>query len=305
MRPSDHEPQAPLRRRRRRFFLASSLWAVGLAAGSAGIALAGSAATAPETCATPPAQGDHGRVKAVDERLELTLEDGRRLKIAGVDPPRPTPGDPELDFRTGEKLAAWLVGKDVVFRLTAPRADRWGRLVAEIFAPSDPAGAPALSVAAAALDAGLARFEPGAAARRCRAFLLASEAAARAGALGLWADPYYAIIAAGDRESFPEKAGTSVIVEGRVEAVGADAFRTSLFFGRRRGWDFSVTILQRNIKNFSAAGWDLANFKGQTVRVRGLLDMRFGPQIEISTPDEIETIAEGQTAAAPAMAPRR
>jgi hypothetical protein len=29
------------------------------------------------------------------------------------------------------------------------------------------------------------------------------------------------------------------------------------------------------------------------IRVRGLLDTRFGPQIEISTPDELEIVSDG------------
>jgi hypothetical protein len=78
-----------------------------------------------------------------------------------------------------------------------------------------------------------------------------------------------------------------------------------VFFGERRGWDFSVTVLQRNIKTFSAAGLDAANFKGQKIRVRGLLDMRFGPQIEVSNPDQIEIVAQRNDAAAANPAPRR
>jgi hypothetical protein len=31
--------------------------------------------------------------------------------------------------------------------------------------------------------------------------------------------------------------------------------------------------------------------KGEVLRVRGLLDLRFGPQIEVSNPDEIELVA--------------
>lgn len=279
----------------------------------AGLALAfATAARGDDACSRPPAieppghdSGAHGRVKAVNERLELTLDDGRQLKIAGLDPPRPTPENPDLDVKSGERLAAWLVGKDIVFRLTGSGPDRWGRFSVEAFAPAQVSAPSALPIAEAALDAGLARFEPGAAARPCRTFLLAAEAAARAGALGLWADPYYAIIAAGDHNSFAEKAATSVIVEGRVTGVGKNGFRTTLFFGNRRGFDFSVTILQRNIKIFNAAGMDVEKFKGLTIRVRGLLDMRFGPQIEVSNPDEIETITQGQDAAAPNMATRR
>ncbi len=274
----------------------------------------GGAARAQQSCASAPALGDPadpsigtGRVKFVNERLELTLDDGRLLKVSGLDPPRPTPKDPDLDVDSSVKLADWLVGRNVAFRLLETRPDRWGRLVAQVFAPAPDAtaAAPERPVAQAAIEAGLGRFAPEAAARACRAELLAAEAGARAAALGLWADPYYAVIAAGDHDAFAEKAATSVIVEGRVTGVEQGPYRTTLLFGPRRGWDFSVTILQRNKKIFTAAGLNFDSFKGQMIRVRGLLDMRFGPQVEIADPDEIEAITQGKDEAGPVSAPRR
>jgi endonuclease YncB( thermonuclease family) len=255
----------------------------------------------------PGEGGTSARVVSVDERLELTLENGIRLKIAGVDPPRPTPGDPDLDFRARDRLAQWLVGQEILFRPLAPGPDRWGRVVAFVFAAmpeSTPASTngpgPAQSpVGEALIDAGLARYEPSAAARPCRSALLAAEAGARASGLGLWADPYYAIIAAADRLSFAEKAGSSVIVEGRITGIASRRPRITLYFGPRRGGNFSVTILPRNSKTFEAAYASLAGLTGQTVRVRGLLDTRFGPQIEVSDPDEVEAAGQGQDAAAP------
>ncbi len=250
-----------------------------------------------------PDEGSHrGRVAAVNERLELTLEGGIRLKIAGVDPPRPTPGDPDLDVRTRDRLAQWLLGKDIFFRPVDANLDRWGRLPAFVFAPgAEPANTPekpSLPVAAALIDAGLARYEPSAAARPCRIALLAAEDGARAAGLGLWADPYYAVIAAADRLSFAEKAGTVVIVEGRVTGIADRRPRIMLYFGPHQGWDFSVTIYSHNSKAFDAAYAALAGLTGRMVRVRGLLDTRFGPQIEISNPDEIEIIGQDQDAQA-------
>ena len=251
----------------------------------------------------PGEGGTTGRVVAVDERLGLTLENGIRLKIAGVDPPRPTPGAPDLDFRGRERLAQWLIGQEILFRPLEPGPDRWGRIVAFVFAVAPEAtngpGPAHLPVGEALIDAGLARFEPSAAARPCQSALLASEAGARASGLGLWADPYYAIIAAADRLSFAEKAGSSVIVEGRISGIASRRPRITLYFGPRPRWDFSVTILPRNSKTFEAAYSSLAGLTGQTVRVRGLLDTRFGPQIEISDPDEVEAAGRGQDAAAP------
>ena len=117
-----------------------------------------------------------------------------------------------------------------------------------------------------------------------------------------------AIIAAADRLSFglsfaglsfAEKAGSSVIIEGLITGIASRRPRITLYFGPRQGGDFSVTILPRNSKTFEAAYSSLAGLTGQTVRVRGLLDTRFGPQIEISDPDEVEAAGRGQDAAAP------
>jgi hypothetical protein len=65
-------------------------------------------------------------------------------------------------------------------------------------------------------------------ARPCRTVFLATEAKARAAKLGLWRDPFYAIIAATDREAFAERAATNVIVEGRLVAVDKGPLRTAI-----------------------------------------------------------------------------
>lgn len=67
-----------------------------------------------------------------------------------------------------------------------------------------------------------------------------------------------------------------------------------LYFGPRQGWDFSVAIVPHSSKGYAAAHAAVASLTGRLVRVRGLLDTRFGPQIEISSPDEIEVIGESQ-----------
>jgi endonuclease YncB( thermonuclease family) len=254
--------------------------------------------------ACPNDGGTSATVISVNERLELTLDDGAKIKIAGIDPPHPTPDDPDLDARMRDELAQWLVGQDITFRQAEPGRDRWGRIAAFVFAPA-PQGIPApqgtkaraeprLAVNEALIDAGFARYEPTAAAHPCRDALLAAEAGARAQRLGLWADPYYAVIAAGEHRSFAEKTGSSVIVEGRMTGMGGRRPRITLYFGPRKGLDFSVTILARNSKAFEAAYSSLAGLVGKTVRVRGLLDTRFGPQLEISDTDAVEVTGQDQ-----------
>lgn len=62
-------------------------------------------------------------------------------------------------------------------------------------------------------------------------------------------------------------------------------------FGRPWSDDFTVTILKRHERTFTAAGMELKKLAGQHVRVRGFIEERGGPWIEAVTPEQIE-IAE-------------
>ncbi|HXQ82989.1 MAG TPA: hypothetical protein VN769_02870 [Xanthobacteraceae bacterium] len=71
-------------------------------------------------------------------------------------------------------------------------------------------------------------------------------------------------------------------------------------FGRRWSEGFTVTILKRNARNFTAAGLDLKGLAGRRVRVRGWIEERGGtagspggstggsPWIEAVHPEQIE-----------------
>jgi endonuclease YncB( thermonuclease family) len=254
-----------------------------------------------------------GQVAAVDERLDLTLADGTRLKIAGIDPVRPTPDAPERDLQARENLADWLLGRDVEIRRLEAGRDRWGRTVAMVFAPAvegmdvtqalQMQMAPLLPVGEAILDAGLARYEADIPNDPCRSAMLGAEARARASGLGLWADPYYSVLVPGSRQPLAEKAGSTVILEGNVTVVRIRKPRITLYFGQRKGSDFSVAIGPLKSKEFEAAKPRLADLAGQTVRARGLLDLRLGPQVEASTLDAVEVLGP-QTAAATPGAPK-
>ncbi len=178
------------------------------------------------------------------------------------------------------------------------RADRWGRFASIVFAVPVSGGAGQVSVAEGLVAQGLARVVPDQHKNPCEAAFLKAEKAARAAVLGLWKDPYYAVVAAAEGTAFAERAGSFVIAEGRVTEVRDGTSRTSLFFGPRRRDRLAVTILQRNVKIFEAAGLHFHHLIGQTLRVRGLLETRFGPEIEVSQPSEIELVAEESDATA-------
>jgi endonuclease YncB( thermonuclease family) len=252
---------------------------------------------AEEAC--PRAGTETARVTGVEPRLVLRLADGRALRLVGLDPVGPTPSSPDRDETARKAFEVQLKSTEVSVRFLADRPDRWGRLPAFVFrAGRDTAG----GLTGEAIAAGEGRYlvEPGT--HVCRDALLAAEATARAGKLGLWGDPYYGIVAVDDRAAFLERSATLIVAEGKLVAVQPGTYRTTLRFappmaglaeaGRRRygGRMLVATIVPHAMKTFQARKVDLRAMIGHRVRLRGLLDTRFGPQIELTDPDEIEML---------------
>ncbi len=142
-----------------------------------------------EACALKGAS--HAGVAAIDERLELTLADGRVLRIAGVEAAGPTPNDPDLGMRARDWLAAWLESRDISYQALDARPDRWGRIAALVFASPVSGDANLSSAAESLVQQGFARVAPDQYKNPCEKRLLKAEKAARAAVLGLWSDPYY------------------------------------------------------------------------------------------------------------------
>ena len=247
-------------------------------------------------CGIPPANafcgdpsGHAAPVARIDERLELTLADGRRLRLVGIEPPRATPGAPDRPARVRDALAGWLQAQDsqADVELLAAVPDRWNRLPARVFAPS---GGVWHSIAEALVEAGLVRVGAETAAQPCLKPLLALEARARATRLGLWSDPALAILPADDRAALAAASGQTVIVEGRVSSVGVTPARGYLNFGPVRTVDFAVTIARQNMRNFEKSGMFPQSLSGKVLRVRGRLETQSGPLIEITGPEAVEII---------------
>lgn len=263
----------------------------------AGLALALPAAPAiaarmagPAVAAACPAAGiAKAKVARIDDRLDLTLQDGRSLHLVGLDPVEPTPDAPDFPDRAKNALAAKVAG-EISFLPLSAKPDRWGRIPAFIFA-AQPVDAPG-GLAGFLLAQGFARYIPVPEAHPCVAVFRTAEEKARKDRRGLWRDPYYAILTATNRAAFADKAATNVIVEGRLIAVTANHYRTSLAFMPKRGEGLTVTVLRRNVARIERAGLHFRALIGHTLRVRGLLDLRFGPEIEISSADAIEVVTD-------------
>ncbi len=270
-----------------------------LLAAPPGLVPADAAAQSPVPSACPAAGIEEAAVASVDQRLEIHLKDGRVLRLAGFEPVRPTPDNPDFDTIARDVLTSVLaraIPGAIGFIPLSPVPDRWGRIPVFAFLSGQEKGAEQPSLAALLLTLGYGRFMPEPEARPCQADFLAAEADARARHSGLWRDSYYAVIAATDTRAFAEKAATNIIVEGRARDIDIRPRRSYLLFGPRGSGGFAVTILQRDVKIFEQAGFEVHALIGKRIRVRGLLDLRFGPQIAVSDLASIEVVSPSEGA---------
>lgn len=267
--------------------------------------LAGSAAAAPaRTPARPlPAAPDaacrfesagSGRVVAVPDGRSLTLDDGREIRLAGIEtPPEPEAQDADTSGSAAAAakaaLAALALGKTVELHQRTPATDRYGRVLAFVSLPE--AGEP--SLAHALLARGYARVAASLDDVACTAELLSRERVARGQRLGLWDEPDYAIMNAESGADLLGQQGRFAVVEGRVASVRESGGTIYMNFGRRWSQALTVTILKRHERSFAAAGLQPDRLWNLKLRVRGYIEERSGPRIEATRPEQIE-IAEGR-----------
>jgi hypothetical protein len=125
----------------------------------------------------------------------------------------------------------------------------------------------------------------------CAAALAAAEDAARTGKRGIWNSPS-AIKNAETPGDIMSGIGRFMLVEGRVLSVRQAGTMTYLNFGRNWTRGFAVTIPKRMIANFEAAGILLKSLENQKIRVRGWIEGRTGPRIEVVRMGQIERLGE-------------
>ena len=84
--------------------------------------------------------------------------------------------------------------------------------------------------------------------------------------------------------------GGFALVEGQVLSARESGGTIYVNFGRRWSEDFTVTIAKRNERRLIAAGVDPKGLARRTVRIRGFVEERGGPWIEVTHPEQIELV---------------
>jgi endonuclease YncB( thermonuclease family) len=223
-----------------------------------------------------------GIVRAVIDGRTFVLEDGREVRLAAIEVPRLPPAEGHAARATLEHL---VLGQQVFVQRLGATPDRYGRLIGHVFTASN--GAPD-SVQRFMIGDGHARVASRVAERACAVDFLLRERAARAAKLGLWAYSDYEIQHADKAADILAHRGQFALVEGKVLSVRESGATIYLNFGRRWSEDFTVTILKRNERTFSAGGIEPKKLEDRRVMVRGWIEERGGPWIDATHPEQIE-----------------
>lgn len=218
-------------------------------------------------------QGE-GRVAAIVDPRSVRLDDGREIRLTGIEP----------TAATKQALTSQLVGRDVTLRNTEGTPDRYGRQAALIFVGESDASEQAMLLAQ-----GNAIVSTEIVDKDCAAALMAAEAEARRQKKGNWADPA-AIKNAESPDDILAGIGRFMVVEGKVLSVRQAGATTYLNFGRNWTHGFAVTISKRTLPAFENAGIALKSLENRRIRVRGWVEGTTGPRIDVLRVGQVELL---------------
>lgn len=267
---------------------------------------------ATEAAGEPPMTPDCGltagptqAIAAVIDGGSVRLDDGRVLRLAGIRAPEASDAaglDGEWPPATAAHaaLVALVGGRSVALAYAGARADRYGRVLAHAFLRVDDMP---VWVQGRMLADGHARVDSSPDDNACSTLLLAHEQAARQRGIGLWSHAAYQVRSANQPAELDRYVGTYQLVLGRIARISGS--RNLVFAelastqvrpsesGRRREAAFRV-VWQQRLQPTDKEG--RAPAVGQEVLVRGWLERRAGPQIEIISAAALEIVggaAEG------------
>jgi endonuclease YncB( thermonuclease family) len=236
---------------------------------------------------------DSVAVSTVRDAETVELADGRVLRLAAIEtahalPPR-TGANERPDGRLAplaeaarRKLGELTINKTVTLYRERQRDDRYGRVIAQAETEDG------LWLQGELVGRGLARVHTTADTAAAAIPLLNLEAAARDRRLGLWALPQFQVRAATDTARLLD---SFQIIEGRITSARSTRSQIWLDFEGEKGKALAVTTAAGSRARLRASGLDLASLSGATVRVRGWIQWRNGPVIEIDHAAQVEVLS--------------
>lgn len=139
------------------------------------------------------------------------------------------------------------------------------------------------------LRQGLARLRPETANEPAPAELAVwrkAERDAETAQRGLWR--LHVALNASDPAAIGMSEGRFVVIEGVVASVNERSSQTYLNFGSRWSEDMTVSAPARIWRILTRSGLTAASLQGGKIRVRGIVERRGGPLIELGSPADLD-----------------
>jgi endonuclease YncB( thermonuclease family) len=235
------------------------------------------------------------KARGVVDGDTLTLEDGRQVRLVGLQAPKLPLGrrgfEPWPMASTAKDVLEKLVkGRSLRLMYGGNREDRHGRILAHLLVLEGPLqGTKGVWVEQAMLKQGLARVYSFRDNRACISELLTFERAARASQIGIWGHAYYDVR---EVEKLEDLIDTFQVFQGIVLNAERRSEGVYLNFGEDWRSDATIFIAKKNLRRFEKSDLDLLSLENKRVRARGWLDLRNGPMVDLTHPEQIEIVDE-------------
>lgn len=269
---------------RRRWTLMSAAW---MLFATMGAALAETGRDGPESC-TLEASVSGSVVRVIDAETVL-LDGGIEVRLIGALAPRSPDLSPDAQPWPPEEeataaLRELVLGRTVTLATSGRSRDRYGRNLAHAFIDRD---GERIWVQGEMLRKGHSRAYGLPGSHACMHELLAHETVAREAGAGLWANGAYRVRSAKHTRDLLRRRNAYEIVAGEVVKVSVTKARTYINFGRDWRTDFTAGIEARVLRANPEWAKTLAQLEGRRVEVRGWIQYRNGPYIDIEDPSQL------------------
>jgi endonuclease YncB( thermonuclease family) len=251
--------------------------------------MSSAAAQAPDGDSCTLTAGEKRSVVRIVDAETVRLDDGTEVRLVGALAPRSPDLRPDAqpwraEERAAAALSALVLGRSVALATSGRKTDRYGRTLAHLFVD---AGGEQVWVQGEMIVSGNARAYGIPGSYACMRELLAHERAARNERAGLWADAAYSVRSARRTRELLARRNSYEIVAGTVAKVATTKARTYVNFGRDWRSDFTAGIEAKVLRANPEWAKTLGAMEGRRVEVRGWIQYRNGPYIDIEDPSQI------------------
>ncbi len=242
-------------------------------------------------------KGYSGKVTTIIDGDTVFLQNGTKIRLIGIQAPKLALGrdgfkDWPLATEAKNILSSLVFNKRVELYFGEQSKDRHNRILAHLFLINSEKEK--IWVQKYMLEKGMARVYSFADNRLCLDDLFKAEAKARANKIGIWNNEYYQIRYADKVDKLIKLNNNYELVEARVlkaQKVGSYIY---LNFGKDWKKDFTVIIKKNALKLFAQSNIDPLKLENSLIRVRGWIEIKNGPMIEVTHPEQIEVLARNE-----------